>query len=108
MNAFKNSSLAFNPMQNLIGQMYGQQAVPDIASMVQNPFSESARDGIYKDAFGTSKAPPPNAPHGVATGQLPQHSGPSVDFNNTPAQQPQSAWKDLLKQAEEAKRLRSA
>jgi hypothetical protein len=52
MNAFQNTGEAFAPVNNLIGDMYGQQYVPDMSKIVQNPFPASMRSGMYQDAFG--------------------------------------------------------
>ena len=42
LNAMRNASLAFNPMQKLMAQMYGGGAVPDIQGMVNAPvFSQN-------------------------------------------------------------------
>lgn len=52
MAAFQNMANAFGPMQNLMSQMYGTGAVPDMAKMVQNPFPEAMQKGMYENAFG--------------------------------------------------------
>ncbi len=57
MNAFQNTGAAFAPVNNLIGQMYGQQYMPDMGKIVQNPFPDSMRSGMYQDAFGAAKQP---------------------------------------------------
>lgn len=58
MNAFGNQAHAFTPVNNLIGDMYGQQYVPDMSQIVQNPFPDSMRQGMYQDAFA-GKGPKP-------------------------------------------------
>ncbi len=50
MNAFNNQSLAFEPMQRLLAQMYGQQAVPDMDKMTQNPLGQDQMAEMYKAA----------------------------------------------------------
>lgn len=50
LNAMNQGALAFNPLNNLMGQMYGQGAQMDMKQMMQNPFATSNRS--YKDAFG--------------------------------------------------------
>ena len=40
MNAMNQGALAFEPMQKLIAQMYGPQAVVDIKAMQQNPLAK--------------------------------------------------------------------
>lgn len=55
MNAFNNTSNAFSPVNNLIGQMYGQQYMPNMQQIVQNPFPEDMQRGMYADAFGNTQ-----------------------------------------------------
>lgn len=55
MNAFGNQAHAFTPVNNLIGQMYGQQYQMPMDQIVQNPFPNQMRQGMYQDAFGGKK-----------------------------------------------------
>lgn len=51
MNAMGSMAHAFTPMNNLMGQMYGQQAQMPIQQTIQNPFSQQMQEGMMKQAF---------------------------------------------------------
>lgn len=51
MNVMGNMSHAFNPMNNLMGQMYGQGAMMPIEQTIQNPFSKQMQEGMMQQAF---------------------------------------------------------
>ena len=72
MNAIGQMSQAFEPINQLMQQMYGggQPGVGptggamDIQGMIQNPMSQGMQDQMYQSAFGTKAPPgmpPPNA-----------------------------------------------
>lgn len=64
MNAFQNLSQAFNPMQSLMGQMYGQQAVMPMDQIVRNPFPQEALDSMVQHSQ-PSKVPSGKLPKGM-------------------------------------------
>lgn len=46
MNVMNNQAAAFGPMQQLIGQMYGNGAQMDFGKIIQNPFSAEHQANI--------------------------------------------------------------
>lgn len=63
MNAMNQGSLAFNPLNELMSQMYGPGARQDIQGMNKNPLPRQEQDRAYMEAFGhpaPPSAPPPN------------------------------------------------
>lgn len=52
MNAFQNMGNAFAPMNNVMGQLYGQGAQMDMSKLIQNPFPQSMLDQMDTQAYG--------------------------------------------------------
>lgn len=50
MNAMQNSAAAFGPMQQLMGQMYGQGAQTDMSKLISNPFPDRMQDDMRQMA----------------------------------------------------------
>jgi hypothetical protein len=69
MNAISQMSQAFEPMNQMMQQVYGggqpgkgpTGGMMDIEAMTQNPMSQGMQDQMYQSAFGTN-APPRTGP----------------------------------------------
>jgi hypothetical protein len=70
MNAMNQSALAFEPLQKLMAQMYGQGAVPNMQGMLKNPMPQEGMDQMYQAAYGRG-APPVNNPNPFGQGGTP-------------------------------------
>jgi hypothetical protein len=73
-NAMAASSQAFTPINNLVGQMYGQQAVPDMNALVYADLFPSDHP-----AFGGRYQPQPTAPPAPQRPIHPPQSGGYVN-----------------------------
>lgn len=51
MNVMGNMSHAFSPINNMLGQMYGQGAMMPIQQTIQNPFPQQMQEGMMQQAF---------------------------------------------------------
>ena len=51
MNAMGSMSHAFDPMNNMMGQMYGPQAQMDMNKTIQNPFPQAMQSNMVEQAF---------------------------------------------------------
>jgi hypothetical protein len=86
VGSMQNMAQAFEPMNQMMQQMYGGGATGkgpnggmlDLQAMAQNPFTQGMQDNMYQSAFGR-KAPPNSgsAPPGFANGQNPQAGHPA-------------------------------
>lgn len=86
MAAFGNEAAAFAPMNNLMGQMYGQGSQIDMSKLVQNPFSESQQRGMYADAFGNTAQNPYAIPTGAHSTEQ-----DNLDIRSTQAERDRAA-----------------
>ncbi len=50
MNAMGSMQHAFDPMNNLMGQMYGPQAMQNMSQTMQNPFPQAMQDEMNGQA----------------------------------------------------------
>lgn len=60
MNAFGSMQHAFDPMNNLMGQMYGSGAQQNFGQTLQNPFPKAMQSSMVDQAFT------PQMPAGMA------------------------------------------
>lgn len=51
MNAMGSMSHAFDPMNNMMGQMYGPQAQMNMQQTIQNPFPKAMQSNMVEQAF---------------------------------------------------------
>jgi hypothetical protein len=81
MNSISQMAGAFEPMNQLMQQMYGggkpgagpTGGMMDIQSMINNPMTQGMQDQMYQAAFGRGAPPGQGAPPpGFANGQNPQ------------------------------------
>lgn len=57
MNAFGSMQHAFDPMNNLMGQMYGPAAQQNFGQTLQNPFPKAMQSNMIDQAFTPQLAP---------------------------------------------------
>lgn len=57
MNAFGSMQHAFDPMNNLMGQMYGPQAQMNMQQTMQNPFPKAMQSSMVDQAFQPQMSP---------------------------------------------------
>lgn len=69
MNAMGNMAHAFDPMNAMMGQMYGPQAQMNMQQTLQNPFPQGMQSQMADQAF---KGPSQQAPYRPNFSKLPQ------------------------------------
>lgn len=57
MNAFGSMQHAFDPMNNLMGQMYGPAAQQNFGQTLQNPFPKAMQSSMVEQAFTPQLSP---------------------------------------------------
>lgn len=57
MNIMGNMAHAFEPMNNMMGQMYGQGAMMPIQQTIQNPFPQQMQEGMRNEAADAARKP---------------------------------------------------